>query len=128
MVLAQDAVGGEALLDEIHRRADRSPARFTLVLPADLPSPAWGDEANARRHDAVERVHRAIEELQRSGVAAQGEVADGDVVAAARAAVSAYRPDELLVVTSAAQDLDALRGAARGAIVDEVVLDAGATT
>ncbi len=126
MVLAQDTVGGEALLDEIRRRADRSPARFTVVLPADVPSPAWGDEAHARRRDAVERVHGAIEELQRSGIAAQGEVADGAIVAAARDAVSAYRPDELLVVTSAAQDLNALRGVARGATIDEVVLDAGA--
>ncbi len=127
MVLAQDAVGGEALLGEIRRRADRSPARFTLVLPAELPSPAWGDEANARRQDAVERVHGAIEELQRSGIAAQGEVVDGDILAAVRAAAAAYRPDELLVVTSAPQDVDALRTVARGATVDQVVLDTEAT-
>ena len=126
MVVAQDAVGTDALLDEVRRRADRSPARFTVVLPADVPSPAWGDEANAVRRDAVDRVHRAIEELQRSGVAAQGEVADGDILAAARETVGAYRPDEILVVTSTAQDLAALRGIARGAIIDEVVLGAGA--
>ena len=128
MVLAEDAVGGDALLDEIRRRADRSPARFTLVLPAEVPTPAWGDEANARRSVAVERVHRAIEDLQQSGVAVQGEVVDGGILAAARETVGAYRPDEILVVSSTEQNLSALRGVARGAAVDQVVVGAGATS
>jgi hypothetical protein len=126
MVVAQDAVGGETLLDEIRRRADRSPARFTLVLPAEVPSPAWGDDANVLRGNAVERVHHAVEELQRSGVAVQGEVVDGGIVAGTRETVGVYRPDEILVVASSSQDLTALRGLARGASVDQVVLDAGA--
>ena len=128
MVLAKDAVGSDALLDEVRRRADRSPARFTLVLPAEVPAPAWGDEANARRSVAIEGVHRAIEELQQSGVAVQGEVVDGGILAAARETVGAYRPDEILVVSSTAQNLSALRDVARGAAVDQVVVGAGATS
>jgi hypothetical protein len=97
------------------------------VLPAEVPTPAWGDEANVRRSDAVGRVHGAIQELQLSGVAVQGEVVDGGILVAAREAVGAYRPDEILVVTSIGQDLAALRRVARGATVDQVVLGAGAT-
>jgi cytochrome c oxidase subunit 1 len=122
LVLAQDAVGGSALLDEIRARADRSPARFTLVMPADVGTPAWGDEANARRQDAVERVRRAVDELQRSGVSVQGEVMDHGLAASAREAASVYQPDEILVVSVAEQDLNPVLAAARGATVDQVVV------
>ncbi len=123
VVLAQDAVGGEGLLSEIRARADRAPAaRFTLVLPADVPAPAWGDEADSRRRDAVARVHAAVDALQRSGVSIQGEVMDGGLAAAAREAVGVYRPDEILVVAVTEQDLAPVRAVARGASVDQVVV------
>ena len=124
LVFAQDAVGGAAFLDEVRHRADRSPARFTVVLPADVPAPAWGDEANARRRDAVDRVHQAIEDLQRSGVSAQGEVMDGALATAARDAVAVHRPTEILLVANVAQDLGPVRAVARGATVDQVVVAA----
>ena len=126
MVLAPDTIGNEALLDAIRARADRSPARFTLVVPANLPSPAWGEDANALRAKAVQGVHHAIETLQRSGVAVQGEVVDGAIVAGAREAVNAYRPDEILIAGSAAADVAAVRAVARGASVDAVVVEGAA--
>ena len=108
------------------RIAELNPARFTLVVPADLPSPAWGEDANALRAKAVQGVHHAIEQLQRSGVAAQGEVVDGNTVAGAREAVNAYRPDEILVASAAATDVTALRAVARGASVDAVIVEGAA--
>ena len=91
LVLAEPGVSEPALLDAIRARADRSAARFTVVVTADVPSPAWSDEANAHRRDAVDRVHAAVEALQASGVAAQGEVLDGSLDASAGDAVRIHR-------------------------------------
>jgi hypothetical protein len=113
-------------MSTIRSRADRAPARFTLVVPAAVPYPAWGEAATARRRAAIERVHRALDELQRAGVAVQGEVMDGDLGAAARDAVGVYRPTEVLVVSAASQNLDAIRAVARGATVEQA--ETGMTT
>jgi hypothetical protein len=122
LVLADADADDEALLAEIRRRADRSPARFTVVVAAAVPSPAWGDEANERRRHAVEAVHRGVEDLQASGVSAQGEVMDGTVAGSAREAVNVYRPDEILVATRDASDTAAVEKASRGAVVDSITL------
>jgi cytochrome c oxidase subunit 1 len=119
LVLAPDENGIDGVMSTIRSRADRAPARFTLVVPAAVPYPAWGDEATARRRVAIERVHRALDELQRAGVSVQGEVMDGDIGAVARDAVEVYRPTEVLVVSAASQNLDAIRAVARGATVEQ---------
>ncbi len=126
LVLAPDDNGVEGLLAAVRDRADRSPARFTLVVPADVPYPAWGEDATAKRRACIQRVHHAVEQLQQSGVSVQGEVMDEALVATARDAVSAYRPGEVLVVSSATPDLDAIRAVSRGATVDHAGLGATA--
>jgi hypothetical protein len=126
LVLSEPGVSATALLDAIRTRADRSAARFTVVVTADVPSPAWSDEANARRRDAVDRVYAAVEALQASGVAAQGEVLDGSLDGSVRDAVSIHRPDEIIVASTGERDLAAVRAASRGATVDSAVLAAEA--
>ena len=122
MVLANAAIGGDALTEALLARADRQAIRVTLVCPLALAGPTWTDAAQQARSDAVARVREAVERLRAGGVQAQGEVSDGDASEALRLAYPAYRPDEVLVAADVAADLDALRPLAEGATVETLSL------
>ncbi len=97
MIVAGDGVDA-GLLDAIRARVDREPARISLVLPANVPAPEWGDDATEARRIAIAAVHDAVQQLQASGVTAQGEVIDGDVADAAQAMAGTLRPDAVVIV------------------------------
>jgi len=97
MIVAGDGVD-DALLDAIRARVDADPSRITLVVPANVPDPEWGDEATEARRAAIATVHDAVERLQASGVIAQGEVLDRDAADAAIQMAGTVRPDRVIVV------------------------------
>jgi cytochrome c oxidase subunit 1 len=127
LVVANEPVGGTSLADAIRARADRGPARFTIVVPLALPRPTWSDEAIAIREAAIGRVRAAVDQLLESGVQIQGEVVDGDAVEAVRGALVPHRPKEILLGTypgePGAPDEEAIREAARGVPVEHLVLE-----
>jgi hypothetical protein len=71
----------------------------------------------------------AIDRLQDAGIQARGEVLDGDAGEAARVAVTAHRPDELLVIAvrggglASDDSLAAVRQRAGSVPVETVVVD-----
>ena len=130
VVVANEPVGGTALADAIRERADRSPSRFVVVVPLDLPQPTWSDEANAVRDAAIGRVRAAVDQLAESGVQVQGEVVDGDAAEAVRGSLTPHRPAEILLGTypgeRGAPDEAEVTAAAGGVPVRHLELDAEA--
>ena len=125
MVVAGDGIDG-ALLDAIRTRIDYDPKRVTLVLPARVPDPEWGDEATEIRRVAIATVHDAVKNLQDSGVVAQGEVVDGGTAEAARTVAGAIHPDTLVIVGGeelGETEMSEIRVAAPGVDVERITLD-----
>ena len=116
-VIAPNGVDG-AIVDAIRDRVDASPARITLTVPAAVPAPEWGDEANTRRAEAITAVHAAVESLRNQGLSIKGEVWDGSLLDAAKAIAKADRPDEVLVAGQVTEEqLDAIDLVSRNATV-----------
>jgi hypothetical protein len=116
-VIAPNGVDG-AIVDAIRDRVDASPARITLTVPAAVPAPDWGDEANARRAEAITAVHTAVESLRKQGLSIKGEVWDGSLLDAAKAIAKTDRPDEVLVAGQVTEEqLDAIDLVSRNATV-----------
>lgn len=86
LVIGSQTVVGAPLLAAVRERASRSPADFTIVVPADPPG-------------AENRVRRTLAQLRAAGVEATGHVGDPDPVAAAVNAVHDERVDEIIVST-----------------------------
>jgi hypothetical protein len=116
-VIAPNGVDS-AIVDAIRDRVDASPARITLTVPAAVPAPEWGDEANTRRAEAITAVHAAVESLRNQGLSIKGEVWDGSLLDAAKAIAKADRPDEVLVAGQVTEEqLDAIDLVSRNATV-----------
>jgi hypothetical protein len=86
LVIGSETVVGAPLLDAVQQRARRSPAEFTVVVPADPPG-------------AEGRVDRTLAQLRAAGIEASGHVGDPDPVAAAVNAVHDERVDEIILST-----------------------------
>lgn len=86
LVIGSETVVGEPLLAAVRERAQKSPAEFTVVVPADPPG-------------AERRMQRSVAQLQAAGVDASGHVGDPDPVSAAVNTVHDERVDEIIVST-----------------------------
>ncbi len=60
-VLADEALGGEGLVDALRQRSDERPIGVVLLHPMDLEVAGWTDEAEAVRNAAFERVRASID-------------------------------------------------------------------
>jgi hypothetical protein len=99
LVVGNETIGEEELVEELLRRADRGPVRYTILCPLNLTGPDWKDDAVDARSAAVARVRRMIDLLQNSGIHAEGEVVDGPPLDEIRSALGRFRPDEVLIST-----------------------------
>jgi hypothetical protein len=91
LVLANVTATSDELLAELDSRAQRQPARFTLIVPA---TPFGGGRLAAETQvvDALERLHAA-------GLDVDGAVGDPDPVVAAMDAWNPRNYDEIIVST-----------------------------
>jgi GABA permease len=104
LVLANETVAADELLDEL-RRIDRSGhAVYHVCVPAEPAStgsagrPSGGAE-DARVEAAQARLDHALEILRSEGLHADGELGDARPMHALQAAVTAFRPDQLVIST-----------------------------
>src|SRR5262249_46823698 len=100
LVIANETVGGSALLAELKRRAA---GRCTEVLgvPPALNSPLRhrvSDEDGAREAAAA-RLEASLEAMRAAGMTATGEVGDSDPVQAIADAIRTFAPDEIVIST-----------------------------
>lgn len=127
-VIANDSLGTDGLVGALQERADNEPLSAVVLCPLSLDGPGWSDEAEDVRNEAAGRARQTLAALQAAGIPSRGEVIDGDPVAAASIARSAYSADRILVCSIRGREADdvvsAIGAAAGGTEVEHVIIDA----
>jgi len=100
LVVANETVGGEALLETIRRRSEGVQERVLVVAPAlNSPLRHLASDEDGARAAAQERLEASLARLRAAGVAAEGEVGDADPLQAIEDALRTFGADELIVST-----------------------------
>ena len=99
LVVANETIGGRALIDAVRKRHEAGETRFHLVVPSTRPKHGniIYDEAV---HDAAQvRVDLALGYMNSQGMQGTGEVGDSDPFTATMDAIADVRPDEVIIST-----------------------------
>jgi hypothetical protein len=101
LVVANETVGGRALLDEIRGRCDGRRAEILVVTPALAGSAAklYSGEVDEAMAEARERREESVRAIGALGLAARGEVGDCDPNVAIEDALREFPADELIIST-----------------------------
>src|SRR5215210_7308162 len=100
LVLANETIGGAALLDAIRDRHAQGDAHFHVVVPKTRPRFGNVIYDEAVRDSAQVRVDLALAFMRDQGIdGASGEVGDPDPLNAALDAVARHGIDEIIVST-----------------------------
>jgi hypothetical protein len=100
LVIANETVGGEALREEITRRAEGYREDVLVVCPAlNAPLRHWVSDEDGARVAAQERLEASLARLAAAGVDARGEVGDGDPIQAIEDALRTFGADEVIIST-----------------------------
>jgi hypothetical protein len=100
LVVANETVGGSALLNEVRAHSEGHHAVVRVVCPAlNSPLKHWVSDEDQARVDAETRLARSLAAMRSGGVAADGEIGDGDPIQAIEDALRTFRPDELIIST-----------------------------
>jgi hypothetical protein len=92
LVVANLTANSQHLLDALKARAERSPIRITLVMPAQGPG-LKGREASR------ERLDEALAGMRAAGLEAEGAIGDADPMEAVAECFNPARHDEAIVCT-----------------------------
>jgi hypothetical protein len=103
LVVANETVGGKALLDAVRERGKQGPIRVTVVSPQNEPRAGFVVYADSRRSSAERRLRRTLDLFHEAGIAARGAVVDPDPLQAIKDAVYEYKPDEVIISTHPGQ-------------------------
>ena len=87
LVLANETIGGAALLDAIRARHAQGDARFFVVVPQTRPRHGNVIYDDVVRDSAQVRVDLALAFMREEGIEGAGEVGDGDPYNAAMDAI-----------------------------------------
>jgi hypothetical protein len=99
LVVANETLGGRALIEAIRKRAADSDVRFVLVVPQNRPRAGLVVYDDSVFDAAQTRVDLAVEAARAEGIHAIGEVGDEDPYSATIDAVHTYRPAEIIIST-----------------------------
>jgi len=98
LVVANETLGGKALMDEVLPRAEKGD-EFMVVVPATKPRHGDIIYLESVRDAAQVRIDLATSFMADHGVHIEGEVGDPDPFNAAMDAVREYQPSEIIVST-----------------------------
>src|SRR5918992_5890214 len=90
LVVANQTVGGSALLEALKRKAGEEPRRFIVICPQS----GDGSEGDAHR-----RLAHMLKELEDAGFDAIGQVVHPDPYTAIQNALQFYAPDDIVIST-----------------------------
>jgi hypothetical protein len=100
LVVANETVGGRALLQEIKKRAEGVRTNVFVVSPAlNSPLKHWVSDEDQARLDAQERLEVSLKAMHDAGIEARGEIGDGDPLQAIEDALRTFAPDEVVIST-----------------------------
>lgn len=118
LVIANEALEGDRIRDEIRSRAGDGPLELVVLAPV-LTSKAHfvTSDVDREMEDAQARLHSTLAWAKRNGFAALGEVGDPNApLASVEDELRRYGPDEVLVVTHP----DDRRNWLEGSVLDRV--------
>ena len=101
LVVANETVGGGALLDEIRNRSKGSETEILVVTPALVGSAvkAWASDVDDAIDAARRRQGESVRAIGALGVRARGEVGDSDPNVAMEDALREFPADEVIIST-----------------------------
>jgi GABA permease len=101
LVVANETVGGGALLDEIRERCHDRDCEILVVTPALAASRAehWASDVDEAIELARQRMELSLIEIDRLGLKARGEIGDSDPNVAIEDALGAFSADEIVIST-----------------------------
>jgi hypothetical protein len=111
LVLANETVGGAALMEALQRRSQEAPLRVTVLAPVNRPRQGYVVYEDTRRAAAGRRLDRTLAQLREAGIAAHGLVVDTDPLNAVKDGLAVLEPpaDEVVVSTHPVQKSGWLR-------------------
>jgi hypothetical protein len=99
LVVANETLGGRALIEAVRKRKEKGDVRFVLCVPRTRPKTGLVIYSDAVFDAAQARVDLAMGFLHAEGMDAVGEVGDPDPYTATMDAVLEYHPDEIIIST-----------------------------
>ena len=99
LVLANETIGGKALLEAIRARHEQGDANFFIVVPQTRPRYGNVIYTEAVRDSAQVRVDLALAFARQEGMSASGEVGDADPYNAALDAIAEHKITEAIIST-----------------------------
>jgi hypothetical protein len=100
LVVANETVGGHTLRSAILEKSLDVREEVLVVTPAlNSPLKHWVSDEDGARAAAQERLDTSLSQLAAAGVAARGEVGDGDPVQAIEDALRTFGADEIIIST-----------------------------
>jgi predicted deacetylase len=134
LVIANETVGGRAVLEAIERRRQAGRRLLvTVIAPVNQPREGLVVYEDSRRTAARRRLDKTLQALRGAGIHAHGFAVEADPAEAARDALVQLEPrvDEVVVSTHPEQRsgwlrrnvVDSIRGIARDVPVEHVVVD-----
>jgi len=101
LVVANETVGGEALLAEIRERCRNRDCEILVVTPALAVSRAehWASDVDEAMELARQRMELSLIEIDRLGLKGRGEIGDSDPNVAIEDALRVFPADEIVIST-----------------------------
>src|SRR5918912_2790597 len=91
LVVANQTVGGRPLIELLKRKDEEGPHRFIVIAPQS--------GASAEGEAAYRRLAQTLDELEKVGLSAIGQVMHPDPFTAIQNALQFYAPDEIVIST-----------------------------
>lgn len=100
LVVANETVGGGELRELLGRKAEGVAEDVLVVCPAlNSKLHTWMSDEDGARAAAQERLDASLRRLRDEGIAARGEIGDGDPLQALEDALRVFPADEIVVST-----------------------------
>jgi hypothetical protein len=102
LVMANQTVGGRALLEEIRNRAQGRQSEILVVVPALTSSPLehWSSDVDGAIAEARQRLEDSLRAMESVGLSARGDVGDHhEPNAALEDALRVFAADEVIIST-----------------------------
>jgi hypothetical protein len=99
LVVANETVGGRALVDAVKERAAKGPTRFHVICPQNEPRHGYVVYDDLSHAAASNRLETTLAELREAGIEADGQVMDPDPYAATMDGIAHYHADEVIIST-----------------------------
>jgi hypothetical protein len=104
LVVANETVGGRALIDSVRKHAEAAhaqgrPFEVLVVAPQNQPKHGYVVYDESVRSAAESRLRITVEQLRQVGIEARGEIMDPDPYNATMDALGGFKADEIIIST-----------------------------